>query len=299
MIRYFGIVKITAYLKLMRIDQWIKNSFVLLPLFFDGKIFTKDFLIPALFTAVLFSFVCSAIYCLNDIKDIEEDKKHAEKRLRPLPSGSLTKKEAILLFGFLLLAAIAFSGIFRINLFVNLIIAVYFVLNVSYSLLLKKIAIVDIAVIATGYVLRIYAGAIACSIEVTNWIIIMSFLVTLFMAMAKRRDDVLILENTGEKMRHIANRYSLSYVDTSMSILASVTIVAYILYCVSPEVTEHYKTRNLFFTALFVLLGILRYLQITLIDKKSGNPTQIIIKDIPLKIIISLWIASFMYIIYY
>ncbi|MEO1099859.1 MAG: UbiA prenyltransferase family protein, partial [Bacteroidota bacterium] len=222
------------YIRLIRVKHWVKNSFLFLPLFFSGQL-DRFNLYPSLLLAFLaFSFVASTIYVLNDYKDIEADKLHPKKKLRPLASGAVRKSSALILSILLLISGMTLAG--SINLKFMFVLAIYFVMNVCYTLGLKNISILDILIVAIGFVLRIKAGAIATDIALSHWIIIMVFLLALFMAIAKRRDDLIIKQISGENMRKVVKNYSLDFLNVSMSLLMGVIFVSYLMYTLSDEV---------------------------------------------------------------
>ena len=167
-----------------------------------------------------------------------------------------------------------------------------------YSVKLKHIAIIDITIIAIGFVIRLFIGSTVSDIPLSMWIVIMTFLLALFIALAKRRDDVIIFNETGKKMRKVVDGYNLKFIETSMSIMASITLVSYITYTTSDRVTQLYNNEYLFLTSIFVIIGILRYLQITIVKEDSGSPTKIILKDFFIQLALLGWILSFIWIIY-
>jgi 4-hydroxybenzoate polyprenyltransferase len=174
----------------------------------------------------------------------------------------------------------------------------YVIMNIAYSLHLKHIAVLDVTIIAIGFVLRLFIGSVVTDISLSMWIVVMTFLLALFMALAKRRDDVLIYLDTGNKMRRVINGYNLRLLDTAMAIMASVVIVAYTIYTTSPEVIARMNSQYLYLTSLFVILGILRYLQIAFVLKDSGSPTKIVLKDRFIQMVLIGWISTFTWIIY-
>ena len=180
-----------------------------------------------------------------------------------------------------------------------IVLCAYVILNISYSFKLKQIALLDVTIIATGFVLRLFAGSFAYDVQLKIWIVIMTFLLALFMALAKRRDDILILSKTGKKMRKSIDGYNLPLIDSTMLIMSAVVIVAYIQYSTSQEIIEKFQNENLYLTTLFVIFGIMRYLQITFVEKKSASPTEIILTDKIIQINCLLWVLSFMWIIYF
>ncbi len=289
-------MKLSIILQLMRPHQYIKNIFILLPLFFALKITDIHLLTQALLAFIAFSLTASAVYILNDYHDIEADRQHPEKKNRPLASGVISKQQALGIMAILFLAGFALMA--SVSLEAAGILAAYVIMNIAYSLRLKHIAILDITIIAAGFVLRLFVGSAATGIVLSQWIVVMTFLLALFMALAKRRDDVLIYLETGKKMRKVIDGYNLQFLDTAMAIMASVVIVAYTIYTTSPDITEKFHTHYLYLTALFVILGILRYLQIAFVHLDSGSPTKIVLKDRFMQVTISGWIITFVWILY-
>lgn len=284
-------------LKLLRIKQYVKNLFIFLPTFFDLHFFDLGTLSKVLIAFVSFCFIASSIYVLNDILDVESDRKHPTKKNRPIASGKISIKKAILIMIILLLFGLSIA-LFLQNLSVLLFIGIYLVINILYVFWIKHIGVIDIFAIASGYVIRVLIGGVAGDIQINQWIIIMTFLLALFLGFAKRRDDVLIMQNTGKVMRKSINGYNLQFVDSALFITSAITIVAYLMYTISPETIARYNTGNVYITTLFVLLGILRYLQITVALEKSGSPTEMLYKDRILQFSIIAWIISFLIIIY-
>jgi len=247
-------------------------------------------MLNAVVAFVLFSMVASSIYILNDYMDIEEDKQHPKKQNRPLASGKVSANKAKILMVLLSLSALSIAYAFNEMLFCVLLI--YFVLNITYSLKLKHITIIDIFIIAIGFVLRLFAGASVIDNQLSMWIIIMTFLLALFLAIAKRRDDIL-LANQGKETRKNIDGYNLEFVNAVMVFMSGVIVVAYILYTVSDDVIARFGTHYLFLTTFFVILGIMRYMQLTFVEQNSGNPTKIVLKDRFLQSAILLWLISF------
>ncbi len=276
-------------IKLLRVHQYMKNLFVFAPLFFSFS-FTSTNITNTFVVFVLFSLIASSIYILNDYMDIEEDRQHPKKKFRPLASGEVSKNSAKILFLTLSLISLISAYFININLFIVLII--YFILNIAYSIKLKHITIVDIFIIATGFVLRLFAGASVIETPLSMWIIIMTFLLALFLAIAKRRDDV-VLSGQGKEIRKNIDGYNLEFVNAVMVFMSGVIVVAYILYTVSEDVVKRLNTQYLYLTSFFVILGIMRYMQITFVEENSGSPTKIILRDKFLQITIIFWLISF------
>jgi len=289
-------VAFRATIKLMRLHQYIKNIFIFLPLFFALEITNINLLLNALLAFIAFSLSASSIYIFNDYMDIEVDRLHPKKRKRPLASGEVSKKSAKSLIAILSIVGISLMAV--VSLKALYVLLLYVGLNIAYTLHLKHIAILDITIIAIGFVLRLFVGAFATDIKLSMWIVVMTFLLALFMALAKRRDDVLIYLNTGKKMRKVIDGYNLQFLDTAMAIMASVVIVAYTIYTTSSEVVARVHSEYLYLTALFVILGVLRYLQITFVEEESGSPTKIVLKDRFMQFVLLGWIITFIWILY-
>lgn len=284
--------KIKHYLQLMRIHQWVKNFFIFLPLFFSFKMDHISLLIADLWAFVGFCLIASSIYIINDWNDIATDRLHPEKRNRPLASGAINKKEALLMI--LSLVAVGVSVyIFVLGNYIALALLVsYFILNIFYSLRLKHIPVIDISIVAIGFVIRIFIGGVVTDTPLSRWIVVMTFLLAIFLALGKRRDDVVIYEETGDKVRKNVDGYNIPFLNVAIVVVAAVMMVAYIMYTISPEVTQR-NGDNLYLTSFFVFVGLFRYLQIIFVEDKSGNPTLIFLKDNFIRIIIILWIISF------
>ena len=288
--------KFLIVLKLMRLHQYVKNLFLFIPLFFVGQITNLELLTNAFVAFIAFSITASSVYILNDYLDIDDDRKHPIKKDRPLASGLILKKPAFLLMSFLSISGLIMMANQSIQAFIVLLI--YIALNILYSFRLKHVAIVDITIISVGFVLRIFIGAIVTETPLSKWIVIMTFLLALFLALAKRRDDVLHFMTTGKKMRKVIDGYNLKLIDGAMIIMSSVVIVSYLLYTTSSEVVKRFNNENLYLTSFFVVIGILRYMQISLVKNNSGSPTKILLKDKFLIIIILSWLTSFLFLIY-
>jgi decaprenyl-phosphate phosphoribosyltransferase len=289
--------RLQAYLQIARPHQYVKNGFVWLPLFFGHKLMDPQALAQTLWAFVAFCLAASCVYILNDLKDVNEDRLHPVKKHRPLASGLLTPAQAITFLLLLLIFPFLIALTFLPPPFLY-VLGAYVALNVGYSLLLKHIAIVDIVCIGIGFVLRIFAGGIAADVHISHWIVIMTFLLALFLALSKRQDD-LLLEGCGHNPRKCLNGYSAEFVSSSMVVMASVIIVSYILYTVSPEVIERHGTDQLYLTGFWVIVGLLRYLQITFVERRSGSPTLILLRDYFLQIVIIAWILSFYFLFYF
>lgn len=288
-------------LKQLRLHQWLKNGFIFFPLFFSKQLLEDVSLLGACVAAFFsFSFASSAIYCLNDIRDVEADRKHPSNFRRPIASGELSKKTGFYIMRVCIILSFALllfqSPEQRVG--CGLILLIYLIINTAYCLGLKRYALIDVSIIASGFVLRVVMGGVATSIYMTEWILIMTFLLALLLAFGKRRSDVLLCQQTGYIPRESVSFYSLNFMDHVLTMLASITMVAYIMYTVSSEVTGRFHTRYLYFTSVFVLLAIIRYLQVILAGKKGGNPTEILLKDRFIQGCIFCWVFTLFILIY-
>lgn len=288
--------KLQAYVQLIRPQHYAKNIFIFAPLFFALKITHLDLLLICLEASIGFFLISGAVYVINDYRDIAEDRLHIKKKLRPLAAGTVTKKEALILTVVLLVIGSVITWSININVF--LVSAVYFGLNVAYSLGLKHVAIVDIFIVSLGFVLRLFVGAAATNIPITNWIVILTFMLAMFLSLAKRRDDVLIFNETGKKLRKSIEGYNLQFVDSAIIVNVAVMLVAYILYTISAEVTTKFHNPELYVTSIFVVFGVFRYLQLTFVQNKSGSPVGVLMKDRLIQTTVLLWLLSWAILIY-
>ena len=285
------------FIKLIRPKHYFKNLFILLPLFFSGQINNTELLLEGLVAFIAFSLVASSIYIFNDYKDIYNDRKHPIKKFRPLASGLIKKNSALNLMIIFLISGSILMYFLSFKSFI--VLTIYILLNFAYSLKLKQIALLDVTIIASGFVLRIFTGSFAYDVPLTIWIVIMTFLIALFLALAKRRDDVLILNKSGKKTRKSIDGYNLKLIDGIMIMMSAVVIVAYLQITITEDFMLKFESENLYLTGLFVIFGIMRYLQITIVEEKSGSPTEIIYTDKILQINIILWILMFCWFIYF
>lgn len=289
-------------IQLLRPHQWLKNLFIFFPIFFNGKMLQREYVILGIVIFFSYCLAASGIYCFNDIYDAEADRMHPTKRKRPIASGAISKKKGYVIMSMCILCSLSLILFYDWGtdkyLYLIEVVSTYFVMNIAYCIKLKQIAIVDVFVIAIGFVLRILAGSIATGIFLTHWIVLMTFLLALFLAFAKRRDDVVIYENTGVKIRKSVNRYTLSFMNQAISVVSSITMFCYIMYTVSPEVMERFHSSYVYLSCVFVLAGIIRYLQITIVDVKSGSPTKVLMKDRFIQLCIVGWLGTFVVLLY-
>ena len=286
------------YIKLLRPKDWAKNLFLFIPPFFAGHFFVPQKIELLLMGFAAFCCFASSIYIINDYRDIENDRKHPTKSKRPLASGDVKPVYAIVICILLLLLGSGLGYLANPNFRLLVILGAYFLMNLAYSFGLKNIATLDMLILAAGFVLRVKAGAIIVKVDTTDWLIIMTFLLALFMAIGKRRDDLLLQEESGTEMRKSMSGYNLDFLNTMLGLFGAIIIVAYISYTVSPRTILRLGTYRLYYSSLFVIAGIMRYLQVVFVIKKSGSPTDILYKDRFIQITILLWILSIYILLY-
>ena len=291
-----------AYLKLLRVEQWVKNLFVFIPLFFSGKIFETTQLFETIFSFIIFSFTASSIYIINDYSDIESDRAHPEKCRRPLASGAISVGRAKFVLVGLVISTIgliiSLSDVFGYNVLkFGAVISSYFVMNLAYTFRLKHIAIVDISIIAVGFVLRVLAGGYATGIVVSQWAIILTFVLALVLAVGKRRGELVNTQLSGNT-RKALDGYNIQFADIVLSISVTLAIVSYTMFVISPETQKEF-TNKVFYTFIFVIFAFLRYLQQTLVYNRTESPTKMIYKDRYIQVVLALWGFAFLILIYF
>lgn len=290
------------YLKLLRVEQWVKNLFVFVPLFFSGNIQNLDLLTKSIFAFIIFSLAASTVYILNDYNDIEADKKHPEKRRRPLASGAISKTKALgILAGLfitdILLVFVAQAYFHQILWKFALIIVAYLVMNLAYTFKLKHVPIVDIFIIAIGFVLRVLAGGYITGIKISQWAILLTFVLALVLAIGKRRGELINAQVSG-KTRRALDGYNVQFADIALSISIALAIVCYLMFTLSPEIQMKLHSA-VFYTVIFVVFAFLRYLQQTLVYNRTESPTKIVYRDRYIQVTLILWVAAFLILIYF
>lgn len=290
-------IQIQNYIQLIRVKQWVKNIFIFLPLFFDKQLESLDGIAHTIIAFISFSLVASSIYCYNDILDVHYDRLHEEKKNRPIANGSISIKSSFILI--VILIAISFSitlcsGLFELT-FVQL---AYLLLNIAYSIWLKKIIILDTFIIALSFVLRIIAGGVAAEVSLSYWIVTLVFLLALFLALAKRLDERLMFDSAGIKVRENIDKYAPFVLRISLFALSFFIILFYLAYTLSDWAYLNYQSTNIYYTTILVIMGFARYFLLLFKRVGFGNPTDILLRDHWLKVIVIAWILSFYVIIY-
>lgn len=281
---------------LLRPYQYTKNLFIFAPAIFAFKINDISLLLRLIIAFMCFCLICSSIYIINDIFDKNQDKQHPIKKNRPIASGKISVYHA-LIFAFILFVSGLGGGTIIDQKLITPILC-YASINILYTIKLKHIPILDVVIIAIGFVLRLFIGAIVVDTPLSHWIIIITFLLAIFLALAKRRDDVVLYNQNGAKSRLVIDGYNKQFLDIAMSISGTIIIIAYILYTIDFEVMERFSSEYLYLTSIFVFLGILRYLQISFVENRGGDPSRILLKDRFLQIVIIGYLISFFGIIY-
>lgn len=286
------------YFQLLRIPQWIKNLFVFVPLLFAKELFNPDLFTNVVLGFIAFCFTSSAVYIFNDIFDIEEDKLHPVKKYRPLPARRISVNTAIAAAIMLTLATAAMV----INLEIRFIVTIlaYAILNVFYSIILKKIVLVDIISIAAGFMLRVLGGAFVINVSVSSWLILTTLFISLFLAIMKRRSELgMVQEDSPGITRKVLSEYSISFTEQMASISAAGVIICYALYSVSDRTVNYLKGESMVFTTIFVVFGIFRFMYLVYKKSKGENATEIMLTDPPMIINIILYVLTSIYIVYF
>ncbi len=279
----------------MRPRQWIKNCVVFAALIFAKKLGDRVLLLHACVAFVLFCLVSGAVYIVNDLCDADRDRRHPVKSRRPIASRALGTVAALTSATLLLTAAL--MGGFILSPPFGAVLLIYLVLNLVYSLWLKEVVIVDVMMIAAGFVLRAIGGAVAIDVSISTWLILCTILLSLFLAFCKRRQELSSLPEAHEH-RSILREYSVEFLDQMISVVTSSTVIAYMFYTVSPEVESNLGTKHLYLTVPFVLYGIFRYLYLVHQKGVGGNPTQALLTDGPLLVCVGLWGATVILLVY-
>lgn len=280
----------------MRPHQWVKNLFVLAPLLFGKRLSDPYAVGQALLAFACFCLMSSSLYLFNDVTDAPDDRVHPEKRLRPVPSGALPIWLALTSSG--VLAFIAFWIAAKLDLRFVLLAGVYSMSMLGYCLALKRAIILDTMMIAFGFVLRVLGGAIAVQVRPTHWLIACAFLLALFLAFAKRRQELLALSGSAAQHRHVLGKYTTGYLDQVNNILVGATIVCYALYTVAPETIARFGTTTLIYGTVFVIYGLLRYLFLLQNPRDGGDPARLLLRDKPILVAILGWVVFNVLVVY-
>ena len=288
-------LKTVPIIEVLRIQQWIKNLAVWIPVFLTPSALNARSATQLGLMFLAFCFVASAIYVINDYVDRESDSRHPTKKNRPIARGAVGRNTAFGLIGVLAIAGFGFAAAAG-NPITLALVASYFVINIGYSIRLKHFPIIDVGCIACGFILRLETGLQLTDVDPSVWMLVLTALVALFLALGKRRDDIVLgLDATHRKS---IDGYNKQFLDISVSIILGSLLIGYLIYTTDQHVIEHYGTDRLIWTSPFVIAGILRYLQIMLVEERSGSPTEILLTDRFLIVTVLLWALSFRWLIY-
>lgn len=287
--------QLTYILKTMRPRQWAKNVFIFAALVFDGQLSNPQSLLETMIAFLLFCLASSLVYIVNDLVDIESDRQHPDKRNRPLPSGQLTIKNAVI--AAVVLFLLVFPAAFVLSPAFGWIISSYFVLMVMYSLWLKHIPLIDVLVIAAGFVIRVTAGlVIIVTKRFSPWLFVATTFLALFIGLGKRRAEIQLLEAIAGTHRKVLDGYSLELLDQLLTIVLSTTLMTYCLYTFSAEITP--GNHSMMLTIPFVIYGLFRYLYLIRIKNIGGAPEEIVLTDRPMQAAVGLWGVTVLIILY-
>jgi 4-hydroxybenzoate polyprenyltransferase len=292
-----------AIIRLLRPKHWIKNLFVFSALVFSQHLFEWEYARLSILAFILFSLTASVVYIVNDIVDREQDRQHPKKKHRPIASGAISVTSAITtaIIGF----GIALPAVFDLPVKFGLCLALYFIMNLSYSLFLKDVVLVDVFVIAIGFMLRVVGGAFVIGVPISSWLILTTMFLSLFLAVAKRRGELRMMElhiksgnEPSASTRKVLEHYSVEFAEQLCTICASGFVISYALYTVSERTVKIFGTENLIFTTPFVLYGVFRYLYLLHKKNLGENPTEVVLTDVSMILNFIAYAISMFVIIY-
>ncbi|ABS40016.1 decaprenyl-phosphate phosphoribosyltransferase [Clostridium botulinum] len=284
---------IKGIIALMRPKQWIKNFFVFAAIIFSGNLTNEIILKNNIITFILFCLTSSTIYILNDIVDLEKDKKHPEKKNRPLPSGRVSKSTAIIM-NIVILFTVLFCSYKFVDYKIMYIYLLYIVMNIFYCFKLKNVVILDVMVITFGFVLRMESGSLATKVSVSPWLFLCTILLSLFLALNKRKSEIITLKDNRGSHRKILEEYSVELIDNMLTIVTPSILISYCIYTFSSV-----QSKRMMYTIPFVLYGIFRYQYLMNNHNLGGKPEDVFGKDKPFLVNMVLWVISVVVIIYF
>jgi len=289
---------LAAGIKLIRPKQWIKNTFLFAALIFAKELFQVGPLLTALQAFAVFCLTASSVYIINDIVDVEADRAHPKKRFRPIAARIITIPQAMIML--VVMAAVALILVWPLPVLFKVIVASYFVMNLAYSFKLKEVMLLDVFIIAAGFMLRVLGGAYAIGVVVSNWLVLCTMFISLFLGFAKRRGELVAMQAAGtQPERKVLQHYRLELIDQLLTITAAGTTISYALYTVAPRTLEVFGTDKLIYTTVFVIYGVFRYMHLVHSTDSTENPTAVVASDIPIIVVAALWILSCVVLIYF
>ncbi len=278
----------TSLIRSLRPEQWLKNGFVLAPIVFSGLVGDPDSWLRSLLAVAAFCAASSATYLVNDVIDREADRAHPEKCSRPIAAGEVSVAAALAFAVFLVVAALTVAlwlgGWFPV------VLISYVVLVLLYSAILKRAVFLDVLVVAAGFVLRVVGGAVAINVPVSRWILVVTYLLALYLALGKRRTELALLGEGAGNHRVVLGHYTLPMVDSAISVVLGATVLAYALYTVAPDTVAKVGSEGLLATVPIVLYGLFRYLYLLHSQEVGGSPTRALLTDRPLLICVAIWL---------
>jgi len=285
-------------LALIRPKQWIKNFFIFAPLVFAKELFHLPSFLMTVKAFAAFCLTASAVYIINDIADVDADRLHPEKKKRPLAAGTLTQKDAVAtMFVLVVLDALLMTGL---HIHFNLFLAAYFVLNIAYTFGLKEVVLLDVFIIAAGFMFRVLGGAVAIDVQISSWIVLCSLFISLFLGFAKRRGELATAQEMGiVSERKVLQLYRVDFIDQMLTIAAAGAVISYALYTVAPRTMEVFGTDKMIYTTVFVLYGVFRYLYLIHTSPRIENPTNAVTSDPTILVTGLLWITTCIVLIYW
>lgn len=287
---------LSALIISMRPRQWTKNLFIFAGLIFSQNVFAGYLFLKTCLAFVAFCVLTGSVYLINDIVDIKQDRAHPTKRMRPLASGLLSRKGALVFAVLLSLISIVFSCLLSLSFALTAL--AYFILMVCYSLYLKRVVLLDVLAISTGFILRVVAGAVLVEVHISSWLLTCTIFLSLFLALGKRRHERVILESGSAEHREVLQKYSLTLLDQLIAVASASTLLSYALYTMSEATVQKFGSENLKFTIPFVVYGLFRYLYLIFVKEGGGNPDKDLFADRPLLIDVILWIVAVGFILY-
>ena len=287
----------TPVIKAMRPVQWVKNVFVLAPLVFAERLLEVDLLLRVGMAFMAFCFAASAIYLVNDLRDREDDRRHPLKKNRPIASGALSVKGAIIAATVLAISALALSVV--LGWVFAALLGTYLAINFAYSNGLKRVVILDVMAVSSGYVIRVMAGAAAISVDVSQWLLLCTTFLALFLIFSKRRHELILLADSAAGHRSVLSHYSPAFLDQMINVVTASTVVSYSLYCVDASTVERFGSDRLIFTLPMVLYGIFRYLYLIYQQPEERNPTEALLSDWPFVVNVVIWGLVVLWVVYF
>ncbi len=290
--------KILLFIKLSRPTQWVKNGFVFMPLVFSGRLFVWQDVVPTLWMLLAFCLGSSAVYIINDFMDMDQDRIHPLKKNRPLASGAVQPSQALILAAILVCLMFA-AGLAAHAPSIGMIsLGLYVALHVVYSWRLKNFVIIDVLTISAGFLLRVLAGSSVLMVGMSSWLVLCTFSISIFLALGKRRHEVMFLSEDAASHRPVLENYSVTLLDQLLQVVTTATFIFYCLYSVKSQLIGGHDSESMMLTIPFVTYGIFRYMFLIYHREDGGSPTALLLTDPPLLACVTLWLVSCVAIIY-